>query len=411
MAENKRIINREAIETNQGFRYQKIRAATYILDALASADDFYFAVEYLDDVYGKTYNGASSIEILEQDKYYDEESSFTFSSKEVYKSIVNFLDKWLEMKRTKAIQLLLCATNKIGKEKYTEIIKDLQIVLPSTPILKLLINRDYKSDKGLLNAIKALIVHYYRLVYEGKPFPGYISEIEKFEIKDWIEFLDKIEYLSEQDNNDETKKQVYEKIKECNLFDSTRHKDKEDYIYSRIIDLLDEKIGKDLPANFVSQSDIKLIFKDLATQEQTILEDPSWNSWEDEFIEDSRGMEDKIRSVCETFDVKKCNSIKRRISSSILEEQKAHKNSFLAQKYRIFEECIELLCEKISNKSEFTEEDIELIIEDLCKQSELELNEWAKTYNYPYNNKKTIKGMVLNLFNECYLAFDDLDKQ
>lgn len=407
------IINREAKETNQGFRYQKLRAAMHILEAVESADDFYFAIEYLDDIYGAQYSASEKNEILEQDKYYDETTTFTFSSEQIYKSIINFLDNWLNKGIPSNVNFLICSTNSIGKEKSTAELKKSNITLPQTPILKLLMSRAYENDENLLEEIKKLILHFYFKEYSSKQFTGFITTIESFSAKDWINFLGKINYFFEQDNIDELKNQIVDKIINCKLFDASKLKGKEEYILSSIIDQLDERQGKDWPANFLSRSDIRLIFSDLSIQEPFKLEDPSWSSWDNEMVEDSRGIEEKIKAVCENFSTKKFNSIKRRLASAILEQQNSQQNLFLAQKYRVYEECEEILIEKIKiiKEQNLTENDINNIIDELCEKAHFALNQWGKTYHYPYNNTKTIKGIILNLFNECYLAFDEDDNQ
>ena len=71
--------------------------------------------------------------------------------------------------------------------------------------------------------------------------------------------------------------------------------------------------------------------------------------------------------------------------------------------------CSEILLARNQNShlTTITESQLDSVFNELYKEAEGNIIELSKTYNYPYNNKETIKGMVLNLFNECYLAFDD----
>jgi Icc-related predicted phosphoesterase len=405
-------INREANKQSTGFRYQKQRAVLHILDSLKISNEFFFAIEYLDDIYGEIYTEKNKIEILEQDKYYDEETTSTFSSKEIYISIINFLENWLGHKRSKVTTYLFVATNKIGKEQTTKATEALNIKLPDLPILKLLKERKYRNDEDLLNSIKTMLIYRYESVYSNKDNKAYLPEINKLTNQDWIDFLDRIEYLFEQEDTNEIKKQALEKIKSCNCFEEIRHRNKEEYIYSRIIDLLDERQSKDYPANFITYSDVKNVFLELAQQQQTKPDDPYWETWEEIEIEDTRGLEEKIIAVNSNFDAKRLKRLKRRVSNAYNEETKAIQNTFLAQKCRIFENCSEVLLEKFNlpSQSSLTEEQIVSILNELYTASENALNEASKTYHCPYNNKETIKGTILNLFNECYLAFDEAEE-
>lgn len=405
------IINREADKQSIGFRYQKQRALLHILNSMKESKEFFFAIEYLDDVYGQIHNEQSVIEIVEQDKYYDVSTSFTFSKKEIYVSIINFLENWLANKRSSVATYLFVSTNKIGKEQNTKVTKTLEINLPEMPILQLLKDRTYREQNDLLDTITTLIIYRYKEQYSHYEKKGYLSEIENLQNNDWILFLDRIEYLFEQGDTETVKNQALEEIRNSAQFDKNRHKNKEDYVYSRIIDLLDERQSKDYPANFITYSDIKNIFLELAEQEQTKQEDPLGKLWEEEEIDDTRGIEEKILAVNNNFSLRKLKLINRRVSQAYIEETKASdQNKFLAQKYRIFLKCSELLIEQfeVDDVSELTEQKIVDILQELYTSSVKILESLANTYNYPYNNEETIKGIVLNLFNECYLAFDEV---
>lgn len=402
-------INREASKQSTGFRFQKQRVVMHVLDAIKISQEFFFAIEYLDDIYGNVSTQIGSSEFLEQDKYYDENTSFTFSSKEVYTSIINFLENWLNHKRSNAATYIFVSTNQIGKENNTETIKKLGIKLPDVPILQLIANREYRTNIELVRSIKTLIVHKYEIEYQSRSAKAYLQEIINLNEQTWINFLDRIEYLFEQANIDALKKQVFESIKGCHLFDATRHKDKEDFINSKIIDLLDERQSKAYPAKFITYSDVKNIFLELAQLEQSKPDDPHWDSFNWGEFGDLRGIDEKIIAVVPNYNVKKIKLLLRKVANAYTEEDRSSKQQFLAQKYRIFMKCSELLIDQLLNPNieSFTEIELDNILEKLYLESAEELRELSKTYHYPYNNKETIKGMILNLFNECYLAFDD----
>lgn len=409
MASNStKIINREAGEQATGFLYQKQRVVSHIFDTLTNSDEFFFAIEYLDDIFGHVFHDTEEKKILEQDKYYDSNTSFTFSSREIYTSVINFLENWLENKRTSEANYIFVATNKIGKEYETTNIKDMEIKLPEVPILSLLINRDYQRDLKIIENVRAIIITKYKNIYSKSETNGLLAEIVNMQESDWINFLDRIEFLFESSDIDTLEQDTLNKIKESKLFNKIKHKGKESYINSQIMHLLEKRQAKQYPANFVTYSDIKSIFLELGTYEQNKPEDPLWEAFEN--VSDIRGIEGKIKAVTPEYNIKKIQFLQRKIANASVEENKAsNKQQYLGQKYRIFMRCSELLLESNQNANitAITEEQLDSMFEELYREAEANIVELSKTYNYPYNNKETIKGMVLSLFNECYLAFDD----
>lgn len=395
-------------EQSQGFRYQKQRVVQYIMDALVDSNEFFFAIEYFDDVFGKIYKKNSISIIAEQDKHYDKNTSFSFSSSEIYKSIINYLEHWLNNERTNAIRYIFVSTNKVAKEKQTDKLTELGITLPQKPLLTLISERKYINDNNLLTDIVKFIKYQYKEMYKDKVNESFINEISTLTNDDWIIFFNKIDYLFEQDNIVTLEKECLSKIKESKFFDKIKHKGKEEYINSRIIDLLDKKQSQDWPSNFITFPEIKIIFLELASQEQTKPYDPNWDSFDNEELKDVRSMEEKIFAVCPSYNVNKLKQINRRIASSIKEEQFSNKQCFLSQKYKIFLSCSELILKTLLNKKkfEFTESEIDSVLDKLLESSSNIIQDLSNTYNYPYNNKETIKGMIFNLFNECYLSFE-----
>lgn len=403
-----KIINREAGKQATGFLYQKQRVISHIFDTLKNSNEFFFAIEYLDDIFGHIFKESEEQKIIEQDKYYDANTKFTFSSREIYTSVINFLENWLESKRTSEANYIFVATNKIGKEYETTNIKEIGIQLPKTPMLSLLTNRDYQHDSKIIENVRTIIITKYKEIYSKSETNGLLAEIENMLESDWINFLNRIEFLFESSDIDTLEQDTLEKIKNSNLFDAIQHKGMESYINSQIMHLLEKKQAKNYPANFVTYSDIRNIFLELGTYEQNKPEDPLWDSFEN--VSDIRGIEGKIKAVTPEYSIKKLRLLQRKIANASVEENKAsNKQQYLGQKYRIFMRCSELLLENNQNVgiTAITEKQLDLMFEELYRESEANIVELSKTYNYQYNNKETIKGMVLSLFNECYLAFDD----
>lgn len=404
-------INRDVGKQSSGFFYQKQRAVVHILEALEVSKEFYFAVEFLDDVYGEIYSGNNSVKILEQDKEYDKETKFTINSSEVYKSIINFLEKWLDGKRSEQMQFLFVSTNKIGTERESGAIKQSGVTLSNTPVLEKICNREYSNDEALLQSYKKIIIYRYKQLYENSLAP-HLSEIESLTDAEWKRFLDKIYCFFEAPDTCDIKDEAIEKIKKSILYNEHCHKGTEKQIYNSLILSLEEKQGKPYPAKFITTPEVREIFRELSLP-LSKKEDPYWKAFDDIKREDLRGLEEKITSVTSAFNIVRLNTLKRKVANSALEENDAVGNSFKAQKYRVFDACCDLLEQKLGTEEKacLSEEEIFNIIDELVNSSEGKLLECAKSYDYPYNNKETIKGMILNLFNECYLAFDSVEKK
>lgn len=405
-------INREAGDKAKGPRLQRLRCVYLILDAIEKSEKphIYAAVEVKDDVFIKDINHGK--DYLEQNKNYDEQTKFTFNSHEIINTMIGFCDMWVEyIVKSKEVYLGFYATNNIGKESKSSSIIKLNIDLPDKPILELLKVYDFSCPK-LLPAVKALVIAEYKEQYKGKNGDGNIDNLEAFTDEDWKTFLKKIDWKFGECNEQETQNLVLEKLQKCKLYNHT-HLGHEETILRNIMDLLDERqCVTDLLGKFVNISDIKLIFSIVSGS--TFLpktDDPIFRIWNQIPPPiDKRNIIDKINAVCNDADSKRISFYARKTSGSrILQDDRSSDKNFLSLRYRIFEKCaeeLEIYLQKIPVGTLTSQDEVDKLFNFLYVAAKNYVSTLSTDFNYSLKSDPVIEGIVLELFDSCYLALN-----
>lgn len=402
------IINREVGQQGKGYRLQRLRAIKLLLDKMKTSDKalIYSATEYLDDVYMKTINNNEVEQLAEGDKDYDSVKSFTFMSEEVKNSIISLLDCWFQYKKSEGLIFCFYTNIKIGKEKHTKFLKKLGVELPDKEIIQLLIDKKY-NHPNLLPTIKTVITNEYEKQYEDIDGNGFLSFIQQMNDDLWIEFLDKIDWKFEQEDDKELEKSIIEDIRNQTFY--TLDLDgKEKYILARLLDEFEKRqIVTDPIGRLISHNEVKAIFLEVATN-QSKRSDPVYEQWEKlEPPTDKRNFEEKVRTVCNTYNQKKLRLLSRKIGAVKLELAKIDSKDRGAYQYRIFEACEEKLLEIIESSQENIDPKIiDTWIDELVKYADDHLSDKSKDFIYPFKNKDTLKNTILELFDSCFLSFD-----
>lgn len=133
------------------------------------------------------------------------------------------------------------------------------------------------------------------------------------------------------------------------------------------------------------------------------------NEFDDLITEDKRGLEEKLRDVCETITDRRIIVYCRELTSGKAEISRYRDQDISAMKYRIFEVCQKELLNFVekNNKTELEVEEIDDLIEIYTSKASLIIEERSKDYNYPLTNKDILRKIVLDLINECFLSFDE----
>ncbi len=403
-------INREAADKSKGFRLQKMRVIEYMLDGLASCEKplFYSSIEHIEDVYVKN-RANNGDELLEEDKNYNPDSKFTFNSREVVNTLVSFIDIGFRYQFSDNLKLSFYSTNNTAKEGSSNVTINNGISLPDKSILGLLIAKDYDYP-NLLDSVKKFIIAEYKSQYNKPKHPGRIDLIEKMDDAQWKKFLSCIDWKFGEPDEVVKKTEVLAKIKACKHY-SQGHANKAEIIFSQLMELYDERQNlKDPTEKFIHSSEIELVFNQVNTTASALLVDPVWQLWTAIPKSDSRNIKDKIIDVCKDYSERKISQHALKVARSLIEQSTfASDKSLLSLKYRVFEHCRDFLLNSLENNKtvgDLSEAQIDLLLTALNNEANSVISSLSNQYAYTHNNQKLVDGLILELFDSCYLAFD-----
>ena len=162
-----------------------------------------------------------------------------------------------------------------------------------------------------------------------------------------------------------------------------------------------------LVEKLVHSSDVKLIFKQAESELPGLVMDPVWQELERLQLEitDKRSLIDKIEAVAKDYPKNKFQHLARKACRSKKEQSDSNK-TVLSLKYRVFEACNDYFFEN-DRKPNLTVNEVDSLFSDLFNESVESIDELKKDYHYSLSNKKLIEGIVLDLFDTCFLAFDE----
>lgn len=399
-------ISRENGDKSKGFRFQKLRACIRLLEKLTQggANRISCAIELLEDSFLVDENDQPAIAI-EENKLYT--SALTFNSSPVRNTVVAFLDLSFRYLHDPTISFWFFASATVGNERPSEAtltalgIKD----LGSCSILKKLISKSPLSEEEV-KICHRLVIDEYKSQY-AKKASSYLSAIETWSPSTMLEFIQRIEWTITDECNDELEERALEKVRICPLFTS-RHESLEKFILAAIGDLFEKLSERDgATAKLVHAADIALIYEQvLGVREQGKPHDPAHKTWNEIDIEDVRNLEEKIKAVAPRYLPKAIKTLQRRCALAKMEAE-TFGREYVSLRRRLFDVCEAVLAEKLTNVKEIDQSYIEEILNEMNKRSIEHLAEIGKSYSYRIQDNETIKGAILSLFDECYIAFDE----
>lgn len=398
-------IDRDAADKAKGVRLQRLRAVALLLDAISrGVVQVYCAIECDGDVFKIEASESTETAYSEEDKNYASGTTFTLASDAVLNTLVIFIDIWINSGFADTIALGFYTPCLIAKERTTQRIKTLGIVLPVRPILEALQLQDL-SDKLLLKAVQLLVIDEYKSQYSSRKSKGNQAVLEQWTDADWITFLKKITWYFGTEDEQELKKTLLKKIKECPHGDS-RHADKLDIILAYLLDLFDERqIYPDRPSKFVHKSDVHNVFLRIASGDIR-RNDPTWQQWDNIPRADSRNLEQKIRAVCASASTSLVGRLSRKVAASLSEQKELEQDKRLrALKYQVYDRCLDELEAHIPIVP-LSEEELEKRFRDLFYMAVKRVEQRAADYHYPLTNSSSISDLVLELFDSCFLSLD-----
>jgi len=407
---NTQVINREASDKTKGFRLQKIRAIRLMLETLESQDRaiFYTAIENVEDVSHTEITGDNPGTYYEEDKNYNEDQNFTIHSAAVKNTLVSFFDIYIgKWNSSGDVRLGFYTTASIGKERKSCIVDGAEATLPSEPILKTL-SSGSKLPDAVVTIVKNVILEEYKAQYSGKAINGNLTTLNDISVHDFGEFLNKIVWYFGSEDEIELKTTVLQLIKDSKLH-NFRVANKEEAIFSILMETLDERQREtSLARRVVNASDVKLIFKQVESEECSSVMDPTWEELKkvEQEITDKRNLLEKIISVCPGYEEKKIKYLARLACRSKTEQMSSNK-SFLSLKYRVYEACSEYFF-KMGHQAS-SEIEIDVLITELENISKAHIDELRKDYTYTVSNSQAVSGIIMDLIDSCFISFDEVN--
>ena len=402
-------IDREAGDSGKGFRLQLIRAIKLMLKTIKQDANtvFFTAVENLEDVSHQTIVDGEVSNYYEEDKNYDLKGNFTIFSPPVTNTLVSFFDIYVDQFRTSNnLNLGFYTTRNIGKEQKSKLESGKEVALPDVPILQILQSLDDISDETV-SLVKDIIAEEYASQYKEKSKSGNLETLQGLTIDRFKEFLKQILWHFGQEDEDALKQTVLKDIENSPIHNNA-HIGKENIIFCLLMDKLSERQNsKNLVDKLVHSSDVKLIFKEAESQLPDESIDPTWRyiAELEKGVTDKRNLKEKVLSVIKDIPDRRIRQLARKASGSKYEEREADK-SFLSLKYRVFEACEEYF----SNDGYIAPEnggDLDAVLNTLVSTAVADISKLKADYKYTISNDKTIEGIVWNLFDGCFLAFDE----
>ncbi len=403
--------NREAGEKQKGFRLQKLRAIELLLDRMEQKGRISVcaATEFKDDVYYKEVLADGTVKIYtEGDKNYDPEKAFSFSAKEVRNSVVILIDCWLEFNMSDTVFFGFYTNIKIAKEYNVARIKELKITLPDKPMLQLLSERNYKKP-NLLEAAKKILLDEYKSQYDINS--RNYKLISKWTNKQWIDFFDRIDWKFEQADDKELEKRILEKVRNCSIDSVSIMPGKERMVLAllehefEVKQSVQDHFGRLVTVDFLESTILK-VAANVAKKS-----DPVYKLWNeiDEPV-DKRNLSMKIEAVCKQYSKKRIGLLARRAMIAKIELEQTHHEFSSAFRFRLYSACEEKLYELIDGNEGYSELDVQTVNVwfDTLYTHGIELIKSIKEdYSYELQNSDLICNTILELFDACYLSFED----
>jgi len=259
-------------------------------------------------------------------------------------------------------------------------------------------------EDSTVEIVKQLLVAEYESQYNGKN-KGNIEKLKSETVNSFRLFLKSIRWFFGDDDNEALKEAALMKIRKSKFF-NFRLCGKEEYILSVIEERIEERQhNSNYSERFIDKSQIELIFLKAESIEGSLKQDFAWKSWGEIAVpDDTRILKEKIYDVCSSFDEKEIGRLTRRACTAKFGERESGKD-YLSLKYRVLEACEEIIYDQV-NSDTISQERVGLILDALRNKASDTIDELKKDFHYPVNNSHSVKSIVLDLFDSCYLSFD-----
>ncbi len=343
----------------------------------------------------------------EENKLYT--SGLSLNASAIKNTLVAFLDLYFAYSRSPELRLAVFASaDHLAQERISaEQRKALgyEEKQKTYDILRKLVAKDALSDEELAIA-RAIVKKEYCDQYKGKTEKGFRALVEEMSSGEFKAFLSAIDWSISNETNESLEQQALEQVKGCRFY-SHRHENLEKPILACLLDELEKRSGRPgVTDRLLTTDTLKLIFQEMLLAAPIIERpiDPASEGWDDIKRNDLRNLEEKIRSVCPGVTDSMLGVLARRCSLARKVEPGGDRE-MKAVLRRVLDVCEEELM-GIVLSPEMSSADIIQIIDTLASASELNYAHLRQAFRYRARDKAALKGAVLTLFDDCYLAFD-----
>lgn len=401
------MIDREAGDKKKGDRFQKLRACIRLLTEIGQDGNnrIYCAIELIEDSLLIREQGQDA-PCIEENKNYG--SSLTFNSSPVRNTMVAFIDQDFRFLGGSAIRFSFYASATAGDERFDKsLCEKAGVIAPGkTSILKKLCAKEPLSCDELA-LCKVSILDEYEKQYAERPGQGHLAAISAWTPEQFGHFLSKIEWVVTTDGNPELEDAAVDCVTKCPFY-SHRHEGMESVIVGAICSEFERRSEHGIPmARLLGTPDIENIFlKTLGVPSQGKPLDPAHENWSNIEVTDMRSLQEKIEAVTEGYPARALKRLKLRVGLA-KDEARLWQREYVSLRRRVFDVCEDILEATMkAGTSSLSPTEIDAIISDMVTRSMEELTRLNKTYHYGIQDENTLRGAILSLFDECYLAFD-----
>lgn len=405
-AKKTNVINREAGDKTKGFRFQKLRAAIRFLQRADANRDgqVLCAMELLEDsvIFDSTGNALVS---GEENKLYT--SGLSFNSAAIRNTLVAFLDLYFAYSQSPELKLGVFASADVAQERVSgELLQafGLEKKQKQYGILKKLIEGESLTAEEQ-TVTRAIATKEYAEQYKGAE-KGFSAMVNAMSDADFQKFLRSIEWSVSSETNDELENEALAQITGCRFY-SYRHERLEATILAVLLNELEKRSGKvGVMDRLLTTDTLKLIFQetllDIPQSERPF--DPAAEDWEGLEATDLRNLAEKLLAICPDMPASVIGTLARRCSLARKVEPGGERE-MKGLLRRVLDVCENDLLKK-TLPATMSRDDVLQIIDDLTTTVEQHYASLRQSYRYKSRDHATLKGAVLSLFDDCYLALD-----
>lgn len=402
--------DRDATDKYKGFRYQKIRLAKRMLELLKEDKkaNIIAIPEYKDDGFYIDKDGEHT---LEQNKEYSKD--FTLNSEEIKKSIINFIDYYMQSEFSKHIHFVFYTNVSYSKEGKSAITKRMNLELLEKPIMEYLVKKELSDE--VVEFISKFLIEAYRIDYGIKEdaistYTTNYKKIVAMNKEEWVIFLKSINFQFGQVDLEMLEEEIEKEIRSCEFF-SLDYLDKIETIKAKILEDIDKKMTqKDWIQRIINRDTIKLIYLESKNSVDIFKVDKSYKMWDmiEENYKDNtyRNIEEKIKAVTPQVSKKILIRYNLAVTNGNIDIEDLSKNNEKSLRVRIYQAMNTYFSLKFKQKQEYGENEIKNIIDDLQKYVLDNIKDLKEDFSYGIKNNTIINELVLMLIDECFYAFD-----